>query len=158
MRRVNAPGLPAPTALTSSLGAGTTCRATTVAVVMLRRVLFVAVGGTIGTAARLALGLLLPDAGVLPVLIANVVGAFLIGVLTARLPTATDLRLLLGTGVLGGFTTYSAFMTGTIGLWADAPLLALGYAGGSLVLGILAAALGLRLGGRLGRARGGAST
>lgn len=79
-------------------------------------------------------------------LIANTIGAFLIGALTARLPKATDLRLLLGTGALGGFTTYSAFMTGTIGLWADAPLLAVAYAAGSLVLGVGAAALGLRLG------------
>ncbi|MFF3026070.1 CrcB family protein [Microbacterium sp. NPDC057944] len=112
----------------------------------LRRVFLVALGGTVGTAARLALGLLLTDAGVLPVLLANVVGALLIGILTARLPRATDLRLLLGTGVLGGFTTYSAFMTGTVQLWADAPLAAVAYAAGSLVLGVAAVALGLRLG------------
>lgn len=112
----------------------------------LRRVLLVIAGGTAGTAARLALGMLLPDAGVLPVLIANVIGAFLIGLLTARLPSVTDLRLLLGTGALGGFTTYSAFMTGTVALWADAPLLALAYAAGSLVLGLAAAASGLHLG------------
>ena len=116
--------------------------------VILRRALLVAAGGTIGTAARLALGLLLADAGVVPVLVANVVGALLIGILTARLPAATDLRLLLGTGVLGGFTTYSAFMTGTVALWTDAPLLAAAYAAGSLVLGLGAAAAGLRLGRR----------
>lgn len=112
----------------------------------LRRVLLVAAGGAVGTAARLGLGLLVVDAGVLPVLIANATGALLIGILTARLPKATDLRLLLGTGALGGFTTYSAFMTGTIALWADAPLLAIAYAAGSLVLGLAAAAVGLRLG------------
>ena len=114
--------------------------------VILRRALLVALGGAVGTAARLGLGMLRPDAGVLPVLIANVVGAVLIGVLTARLPTATDLRVLLGTGALGGFTTYSAFMTGTVGLWADAPLLAVLYAAGSLLLGLAGAALGLRIG------------
>ena len=116
--------------------------------VNLRRVLLVALGGTIGTAARLGLGLVIPDAGGVPVavLLANVLGALLIGVLASRLPASADLRLLLGTGVLGGFTTYSAFMTGTLGLWADAPLLAAGYAIGSLVLGLAAAALGLRLG------------
>ncbi|WAA66635.1 fluoride efflux transporter FluC [Microbacterium oxydans] len=121
----------------------------------LRRVLLVALGGTIGTAARLGLGLLLPDAGGIPVavLVANVVGALLIGILAARLPASTDLRLLLGTGVLGGFTTYSAFMTGTVALWTDAPLLAVAYAVGSLVLGLAAAALGLRL----GRPRAGAA-
>jgi CrcB protein len=119
-----------------------------VASVKLRRILLVAAGGTVGTAARLALGLVFPDVGGLPVavLLANVLGALLIGVLAARLPASTDLRLALGTGVLGGFTTYSAFMTGTVELWADAPLLAAAYAGGSLVLGLGAAALGLRLG------------
>ena len=116
--------------------------------------LIVAVGGAVGTAARLALGMLFVDAGVMPVLIANVVGAFLIGILMARPvdrlrePARVDLRLLLGTGALGGFTTYSAFMTGTIGLWAQAPILAVAYAAGSLALGVGAAALGLRLGRR----------
>lgn len=113
-----------------------------------RHILLVAVGGMVGTAARLGLGLVLPDAGGFPVavLLANVLGAVLIGVLAARLPSSTDLRLALGTGVLGGFTTYSAFMTGTVELWADAPVLAAAYAIGSLVLGLAGAALGLRFG------------
>lgn len=116
--------------------------------VNLRRILLVALGGTIGTAARLGLGLAIPDAGGIPVaiLLANVLGALLIGVLAARLPASADLRVLLGTGVLGGFTTYSAFMTGTLALWTDAPVLAAVYAVGSLALGLAAAALGLRLG------------
>lgn len=116
--------------------------------VNLRRVLLVALGGTIGTAARLGLGLVIPEAGGFPVaiLLANVLGAMLIGLLAARLPAAADLRLFLGTGVLGGFTTYSAFMTGTLSLWADAPLLATAYAVGSLALGLAAAAIGLRFG------------
>jgi CrcB protein len=119
-----------------------------VATVNLRRVLLVALGGTIGTAARLGLGLLLPDGGGFPtaVLIANLLGALLIGVLAARLPASHELRVLIGTGVLGGFTTYSSFMTGTLALWADAPIVAVAYALASLVLGLGAAALGLRLG------------
>lgn len=116
--------------------------------VSLRRVLLVALGGTLGTAARLGLGLVVDDPGGFPlaVLLANVLGALLIGVVAARLPASAELRLLLGTGVLGGFTTYSAFMTGTLALWGSAPLLAAAYAAGSLVLGLLAAAAGLRLG------------
>ncbi len=116
--------------------------------VTLRRVLLVALGGTIGTAARLGLGLALPEAGGFPVAIrlANLLGALLIGVLAARLPASADVRVLLGTGVLGGFTTYSAFMTGTLALWTEAPILAAAYAAGSLALGLAAAALGLRLG------------
>ncbi|WP_256209351.1 MULTISPECIES: FluC/FEX family fluoride channel [unclassified Microbacterium] len=114
----------------------------------LRRVLLVALGGTLGTAARLGLGLVADEPGGFPlaVLLANVLGALLIGVVAARLPASAELRLLLGTGVLGGFTTYSAFMTGTLALWGSAPLLAAAYAAGSLLLGLLAAAVGLRLG------------
>jgi len=119
-----------------------------VANVNLRRLLLVAAGGTIGAAARLGLMLALPDHGGFPtaILVANIVGAFAIGVVAARLPASRDLRVFLATGLLGGFTTYSSFMTGTIALWTDAPLLAIAYALGSLVLGLAAAALGLRLG------------
>ncbi|MGB4136390.1 MAG: CrcB family protein, partial [Microbacterium sp.] len=86
---------------------------------ILVRALLVAAGGTLGVAARMLLGMAIPDAGGLPlsVLIANVAGALLLGVLTARLP-ATNLRLFLGTGVLGGFTTYSALAVGGVQLWA----------------------------------------
>ena len=113
-----------------------------------QRLLLVLAGGSLGTAARLAVGLWMPDAGGFPyaTLLVNVLGALLIGVVAARLASTAALRVFLGTGVLGGFTTYSAFMTGTVALWADAPLLAFAYAAGSLVLGLVAAALGLFLG------------
>ncbi|MDR6866505.1 CrcB protein [Microbacterium resistens] len=112
------------------------------------RIALVAAGGTIGTAARLALGALIPDiAGVpLATLTANIAGSLLLGLLAARLPGSSAWRLLLGTGVLGGFTTYSAFTVGSVTLWHAAPALAAAYAIGSLVLGIAAASLGLRLG------------
>nr|WP_314844662.1 CrcB family protein [uncultured Microbacterium sp.] len=114
----------------------------------LRSVLLVCAGGILGTAARLGLSLVIPDADGLPLatLIANVVGALLIGILTARVPATSPLRLLLGTGALGGFTTYSALAVGSVTLWADTPLLAIGYALGSVALGIAAAAAGLRIG------------
>lgn len=113
-----------------------------------RRLLLVFVGGSIGTAARLAVGLWMPDAGGFPTatLLVNVVGSLLIGLVAARFASTAGLRIFLGTGVLGGFTTYSAFMTGAVTLWADAPLLAFTYAAGSLVFGLVAASLGLRLG------------
>lgn len=101
----------------------------------------------IGTAGRLGVGLLVPDIAGVPVatIAVNVLGALLIGVLAARVAGTSELRLFLGTGVLGGFTTYSAFAVGSVGLWADAPLLAAGYAFASLVLGMIAAWAGLRL-------------
>ena len=123
------------------------------------RLALVVAGGAIGTTARLGLGLALPAPsghGLAAVpwatLIANVVGAFLIGVLAVRLPGAHAVRVLLGTGVLGGFTTYSAFAVGTVTLWHAQPWLAAAYAIGSVALGVGAAALGLDLG-RPGRWR-----
>jgi len=58
-----------------------------------------------------------------------------------------DLRLVLGTGVMGGFTTYSAFNLESIGLmqneaWGRAAL----YMGGTVVVCLAAGALGLIIG------------
>lgn len=118
--------------------------------VVLRRAALVALGGMLGTAARLGLGLLIPDAA-LGVLAANIAGSLLLGMLTARLP-ASDLRVFLGTGVLGGFTTYSAFALDAVGLWAAAPALAAAYVVVSVVGGLAAALLGLHLGRNRGAA------
>ncbi|WP_318247193.1 fluoride efflux transporter FluC [Microbacterium commune] len=119
---------------------------------VIRRAGLAAVGGTVGTAARLGLGMLIADAPV-AVLVANIAGAMLLGILTARLP-ASDLRILLGTGMLGGFTTYSAFALDSVELWADSPARAVGYVVASVGGGLVSAWLGLRIGGsfRVGRA------
>ena len=83
----------------------------------LRDVGLVMAGGTVGTAARETLILAIPTVARLPlaILTANVVGAFALGLLLESLTLRGDdsgtrrhVRLLLGTGVLGGFTTYSA--------------------------------------------------
>lgn len=120
------------------------------------------VGGAVGTGGRALVSATAPPlAGVpLAVLVVNVVGAFLLGLLLARLDRAgaddgrrRDLRLLLGTGVLGGFTTYSALAADTAALLTDGrPGTAAAYAGGTLVLGLVAALAGLRCG-DLGAAR-----
>ncbi|MFD5213746.1 fluoride efflux transporter FluC [Microbacterium sp. NPDC058345] len=115
---------------------------------LVRRALLVSAGGAIGSAARLALALIVPEpAGIpLPVLIANVCGALLLGILAARLPASSEVRIFLGTGALGGFTTYSALAVGTAELWGQTPALAAGYAAGSVLLGLAAVVAGLRLG------------
>jgi CrcB protein len=78
-------------------------------------------------------------------LLVNVVGCFLLGVLVARWPEARWLRPFVGTGVLGGFTTFSTFALETDRLLDHAPLVAVLYLGSSLLLGLGAAALGLRV-------------
>lgn len=78
----------------------------------------------------------------------NVVGSAVMGVLAAVLLTrahvAPEWRLLLMTGVLGGFTTFSAFSLDVWGLWErGAAGTALVYAAGSVVLSIAALVVGL---------------
>jgi CrcB protein len=87
----------------------------------------------------------------------NVTGAFLLGLLLETLarrgPDAGArqlLRLGLGTGVMGGYTTYSTFAVETVRLLgAGAVLSGLGYALGTVLLGLAAALAGGRMAARL---------
>jgi CrcB protein len=116
-------------------------------------VVVVAVGGALGALARWALAEALPhDSGSLPwsTLLTNVVGCFLIGVLMVlvieRLPDRRLVRPFVGTGILGGFTTFSTYAVDTRGLLADGRVtVAAAYLAGTLVLGLLAVVVGLRL-------------
>lgn len=117
-------------------------------------VLLVAAGGAVGTALR-AMGLWTwpPADGGLPwiTLGENLLGAFLLGLLLTgwlrHRPDSAFLRLFLGAGVLGSFTTFSAFAVDLVALpMAGRPLAALGYLALSVVGGLSAAALGLHLG------------
>jgi fluoride exporter len=116
----------------------------------------VLVGGAIGTAARAALESAFPaQPGGWPwtTFAINVTGSFLLGLLLETLsrrgPDAglrRYLRLGLGTGVMGGYTTYSTFAVETVrllGLGGGAVVVGLGYALGSVVLGLAAAFAGM---------------
>ena len=111
--------------------------------------LLVAVGGAAGACARHGMDLLLPDGpGGLPLatLLTNLAGCLLLGLLVGRRPDDRVLRPLLGTGFLGGFTTFSALALQVDRLLVDRPLVALGYLAATMVGGLLCAAAGLRLG------------
>ena len=111
----------------------------------------VVAGGMIGVALRELL--LLPFAGdsgglVVPVATmgVNVVGSFLLGVVVGYLGDRRPLtRAFFGNGVLGGFTTYSAFAVQTAGLLTASPAIGIALAVISVLLGLGAAVLGLRL-------------
>lgn len=112
----------------------------------------VAVGGALGALARWSVAQALPhDVGSFPwsTLVANVLGCFLIGVLMVlvieRWPDHPIIRLFFGTGVLGGFTTFSTYSVDTRDLLAAGhPAVALTYVVGSLLLGLAAVVIGLR--------------
>lgn len=124
-----------------------------------RLLVVVFLGGVIGAAGRLALDLVLPWArtGVpWAIVIANLGGSLILGFLLTALarrgpetPAQRDARLFAGTGMMGGFTTYSSFATDTATLLGTEPVIAVGYGVVAVVLGLAAAALGSWLAGIL---------
>ncbi len=106
----------------------------------------VALGGALGSSLRVALGTLGPgrdDAFPWTTLVINVVGCAALAALPGFRPVRDHelLAPMLGTGVLGGFTTLSTWSAETVTLAsADRPDLAAGYALVTLVscLGVVA--------------------
>jgi fluoride exporter len=120
--------------------------------------LLAAVGGALGALARAGVAAVLPrDPGGWPwaTLAVNLLGCLLIGallaVLAARRPDGGPIQVFLGAGVLGGFTTWSAFALEVTDLVAAGRLLAAaGYVAVSVLGGVLAVAAGARAGRALG--------
>ena len=115
--------------------------------------LLVMAGGGIGAALRFALSRALPVGSGWPwsTFAANVVGGLAMGVLAAWVmrqgEPAESLRLLLGVGLLGGFTTFSAFsLEMAVMVQRGQGMLALGYALASVTLALAAVFAGLMLG------------
>ncbi len=115
------------------------------------QVLLVALGGAVGSVARYGVGV--AAARVLGLgfpwgtLIVNVAGGLAMGVLAARVgPEHESLRLALGVGLLGGFTTFSAFSLETVRLMQHQPGLGMLYVAVSVVFSIGACWAGLLLG------------
>ncbi len=116
------------------------------------------VGGTAGTAAREAVSLGMPAVGGVPwaILTVNILGAFLLGLLLDSLARSGPdegwrrrARILVGTGFMGGFTTYSALAADTAGLLgaghggASSPGVGLAYGVGTVLIGGLATFAGI---------------
>ena len=113
----------------------------------------VAAGGALGAVLRWAVVGALPGGdGGWPwgTLLVNVTGSLLIGLIVARLlttPAPTWVRPFAVTGLLGGWTTYSALAVDARGLLAGDDVLAgLGYLVATTGLGLGACLLGLRVG------------
>jgi fluoride exporter len=121
--------------------------------------LLAALGGALGALARWAAAETLPPApGGWPwaTLLVNLTGCFLLGVLVAvlaaRPPEPAWVRPFLAVGVLGGYTTYSAFAVEVVELVEDgAVALAAGYVVLSVVGGVTAVAVGALAGRRAAR-------
>ena len=121
-----------------------------------RNVLAVALGGSAGSVLRYLIGIATlqwfgPN---FPwgTMFINVSGSLAIGLvgelaLGRAFGMTNAMRLFLMVGILGGFTTFSAFSLEGLGLMANrSPVVALGYVGGSVVLGLVACYAGIVLG------------
>jgi len=116
-------------------------------------VLVIALGGAIGAVARYGAGVAATRAfgpnfpyGTLGV---NIIGCFamglLIGLFAMKEPVDPALKLFLTTGILGGFTTFSAFSLETIMLYERKPAFAFIYVAASVIVSLLACWAGLKM-------------
>ncbi|MEZ4401622.1 MAG: CrcB family protein [Kofleriaceae bacterium] len=126
------------------------------AAVSLGVALALALAGALGTLARYGVAMAMGPGGRLPwpTLVVNVLGAAAIGLVVAVCAArdAGRLRLVLATGFLGGFTTFSSLALESVQLlerraWGPAAV----YVGVTLVAGVAACAAGLWLGHALAR-------
>ena len=128
---------------------------------MLNYLTLVFVGGAVGAMLRELLMLIVPrlaDNFPLDILAANLVATFLLGLFTAlhrRQIVSDSVNMLIGTGIMGGLSTFSSFVYGVFALMTTSTasaIVAAVYAVISLVLGYIAVVFGLKIG-SLSRAR-----
>ena len=115
-------------------------------------ILYVALGGAVGASLRHMLGIAAARAfgTAYPygTFIANVLGGLLMGLLVGwlahKVSGGQNLRLFLGVGLLGGFTTFSAFSLDAVLMYERKAYGAMaGYIGSSVILSIGALMIGL---------------
>lgn len=116
----------------------------------------VAIAGAIGSVARYGVAIAMrtaaargavPDGWPIGTFIVNIVGCFLIGVFLRTTADGTVTRTALTVGLCGGFTTFSAFSVETLAMVEQGrPVRALVYVGASVMLGVVATAVGMRVG------------
>jgi CrcB protein len=117
---------------------------------MIKNVILVGLGGSIGSMARYAAMLLIKSKSFpYATLTVNIIGSFIIGLLFALSIKEDGLtdnwKLFLATGICGGFTTFSAFSLENMGLIQNGKIgLAVTYILLSIILGIVAGFLGYR--------------
>jgi len=120
----------------------------------LRILLLIGLGGFLGSVLRFILqqytDRLFSTSFPIGIFLVNVLGSLLIGLIIGiamhKSFLSDEMQLLLATGFCGGFTTFSAFSFDNLKYLQTSEYgLLLGYAGGSVILGVLATFLGIWL-------------
>jgi CrcB protein len=115
------------------------------------------VGGAVGSTLREFIMLMVPnlaDGFPLDILVANLVATFLLALVTAlhrRQIVSDKTNMLIGTGIMGGLSTFSSLAYGAVVLMSASTasaVVASFYVVISLVLGYIAVMVGLKLGGQ----------
>ena len=109
-------------------------------------ILFVFLGSGIGGVCRWALSGWLNGQHPYGTLICNILGCFVLGLLTKLTPGDAQMKLLLTTGFCGGFTTFSTFMNESFLMLKGGQLIvAFSYMVVSLVLGLVCVWIGYNI-------------
>jgi CrcB protein len=123
---------------------------------VINSVILVFVGGAMGAMLREFIMLMVPSLSnrfPLDILVANLVAALVLGLVTAlhsRRVLSDGVSTMVGTGMMGGLSTFSSFAYGAVVLMSvstESAVVALAYVASSLVLGYIAVVIGLKLGG-----------
>ena len=121
---------------------------------MLKTIVYIAIGGAVGSVLRFLTTVLISkfwsNNFPLATFIANFIGCFLIGLFVGFLAKNhledSNLKWLLVTGFCGGYTTFSAFGMENYNLFqSNNSLLAFGYIALSVIMGLFAVWFGLFL-------------
>ena len=115
-------------------------------------IIAVAAGGALGSVLRYLIGMTVQNITVSQfpwgTLSVNILGSFLMGAVVTYMALAwnpsAEVKAFLTVGLLGGFTTFSAFSLDVITLWErGAPMVVMGYVMGSILLSLFAIILGV---------------
>ena len=123
-----------------------------------RNIIIIAVGGAIGTISRFGLNQLFLDqngGNTISTFIANSTGSFILGLLIAYISLKPEwppeIKLFLSIGILASYTTFSTLTVSTIYMIENGEIIkALINVSGSILVGLIAAYLGIILGRSVG--------